>query len=74
MGYLSLADFFLYNVLFYFQGFIPELVADETIDSYMTRFESIENLNKYFKSGKANHQPSLAQEVNKYWIGKRNYK
>lgn len=31
MGYISIADFFLYNVLIYFQGFVPSLITQEPI-------------------------------------------
>lgn len=38
MGYLSIADFFLYNVLVYFVGFAPSIITQESIGRYMKRF------------------------------------
>lgn len=73
MGYLTLADFFLYNFLFYIQGFVPSIVLEGTLDDYMKRFESIAQLNKYFKSGRCTHPPTLSAEVNQKWKGKRKY-
>lgn len=38
MGYLSLIDFILYELLFYFQGYCPEIISHPVFEQYMTRF------------------------------------
>ena len=71
MGYLSIADFFLYNVLIYFQGFVPSIVTEKSIERYLRRFESLEPLKLYFKGGKANYPPALVESVNRKWKGRK---
>lgn len=71
MGYLTLADFFLFNVLVYFIGFVPSLVTEDSILEFMKRFEALEPLKAFFKNGKANYPPGLADTINKKWKGKK---
>ena len=35
MDYLSLADFFLYEMMFYYYGYCPEILSDPELLKYM---------------------------------------
>lgn len=41
MGYLSLADFFLYEQLYYFQGYCSQIIKDGVFERYMKDFQSL---------------------------------
>ena len=65
MGYLTIADFILYNVLKYYQVFVPGIIGEGPTSNFLKRFESLEPLREYFKNGKGNYPYSMQQFTKK---------
>ena len=71
MGYLTLVDFLLYEILYCFRGYHPNVFNDPALMTYMGRFEGIPQINKYFKSGKCKYKIALNPELEKRWKGRK---
>lgn len=74
MGYLTIVDFILYELLFYFQGYCPRIIEDPVFEAYLQRFESIPAIKEYFSSNRCNHEIATLPEVRAKWRGTRKYK